>query len=120
MLSQLTKEKNLCLRAAKNSLCLLGFLHLLGLLGARACKQRLCLAVEMPQRATQEGRGLRRSAVQLRLAGQLGPEGSEARIGVLAKRHGAVPQAPSAGIPHQTCGEATTSDTPGEGHFLKT
>ena len=57
--------------------------------------------------------------VKLCLAAKLRPEGSEARIGVFVRRHGAVPQAPSAGIPYQTCGEATTSDTPGERHCLK-
>ncbi len=116
-MSHLTKE-SLCPRIAKDSLCLLGFLHLLGLLDLRACKERLCLAVEMPKCATKERRCLSRSTVKLCLAGKLCPEGSEARVGVLARRHGAVPQAPSAGIPQQTCGEAT-SETPGERHCLK-
>ena len=105
---------------AKDSLRLLGFLHLLGLLELRARKERPCLAVEVPECGPKKRRCLSRGTVKLCLAAKLRPEGSEARIGVFVRRKGAVPQAPSAGIPYQTCGEATTSETPGERHCLKT
>ena len=74
--------------------------------------------MEMPECGPKEGRGLGRGTVKLCLVGELRPERSEARIGVFARRNGAVPQAPSAGIPQQPSGEAT-SETPGERHCLE-
>ncbi len=102
----------------KDSLHLLGFLHLRGLLELRACKERLCLAVEMPECGPKERRCLSRGTVKLCLAGELRPEGNEARIGAFARRNGAVLQAPSAGIPQQPSGEATR-EPPGERRCLE-
>ncbi len=88
------------------------------MLELRACKERRCLAVEMPECGPKERRGLRRGTVKLCLAGELRPERSEARIGVFARRNGAVLQAPSAGIPQQPGGEATR-EPPGERRCLE-
>ena len=118
MLSHPTKKKRLGSCIAKDSLRLLGFLHLLGLLELRACKERPCLAVEMPECGPKKRRCLSRGTVKLCLAAKLRPEGSEARIGVFVRRNGAVPQAPSAGIPQQLGGE-TASETSGERHCLE-
>ena len=118
MLGHPTKKKSLGLCIAKGSLRLLGFLHLLGLLELRACKERLCLTVEMPECGPKERWCFSRGAVKLCLAGELRPEGSEARIGAFARRNGAVLQAPSAGIPQQLGGEATRGP-PGERRCLE-
>ena len=118
MLSHPTKKKRLGPCIAKDSLRLLGFLHLLGLLELRACKERPCLAVEMPECGPKKRRCLSRGTVKLCLAAKLRPEGSKARIGAFARRNGAVLQAPSAGIPQQPGGEATR-EPPGERRCLE-